>query len=108
MLPKIVENVIGRGLNSGSMGNELEGGVNESISIWSSKCKVSKGSFESLDEWGLNAEENLTTAEELDTSSSAPKSSNSSTDSSELYSGSACFADEPLPFLLFFGAGGCG
>ena len=107
MLPKIVENVIGEGLNSGSIGNEL-GGVNESISICPSKCRVSKGSFESFDEWGLNAEENLTTAEELDTSSSAPKSSNSSTDSSELYSGFACFADETLPFLLFFGAGGCG
>jgi hypothetical protein len=103
MLPKIVENVIGGGLNSGS---ELEGGVNESISVRSSKCRVSKGSFESLDEWGLSAEENLTIAEELDASSFSPKSSNSSADSSE--SGSACFADESLPFPLFFGAGGCG
>ena len=107
VLPKTDENAIGGGLNSGSMGNELEGGVNESISIWSSKCSVSNGSFESLDEWGLNTEENLTIAEELDASSS-PKSSNSSTDSTELYSGSACFADETLPFPLFFGAGGCG
>jgi hypothetical protein len=89
------------------MGNELEGGVNESISDWSSRCRVPKGSLESLDEWGLDAEENLTTAEELDASSSSLQSSNSSTDSSELYSGSACFADE-TPFPLFFGAGGCG
>ena len=108
MLPKIVENVIGGGLNSGSMGNELEGGVNKSISIWSSKCSVSNGSFESLDECGLNAEENLTIAEELDASSSSPKSSNSSTDSSELHSGSDCFAGETLPFPLFFGTGGGG
>ena len=108
MLPKFVENVIGEGLNSGSIGNELEGGVNESISICLSKCKVLKGLFESLDEWGLNAEENLTTAEELDASSSSLKSSNSSMDSSELYSGSACFAHETLPFPLFFGAAGCG
>jgi hypothetical protein len=105
MLPKIVENVIGGGLNSGS---ELEGGVNESISVRSSKCRVSKGSFESLDEWGLSAEENLTIAEEPDASSFSPKSSNSSADSSELYSGSACFADESLLFPPFFGAGGCG
>jgi hypothetical protein len=87
------------------MGNE--GGVNESINIWSSNCRISNGSLESLDERGLNAEENLTTAEELDASSS-PKSSNSSTDSSELVSGSAPFAGEGLPFPLFLGAGGGG
>jgi hypothetical protein len=109
VLPKIVANVIGGELNSGAMGNELEGGVNKSISIWSSKCRVSKGSFESLDEGGLNAEENLTTAaEELDAFSSSPKSSNSSTYSSELYSGSACFACEHLLFPLLFGDGGRG
>ena len=89
------------------MGNE--GGVSESIAICSSRCSRSNRSFESFDESGLIAEENLTTAEEPDASSSSSSNSSiSSAESSELVSGSTVFVGETLAFPLFFGAAGGG
>ena len=106
--PDTVEKKSGDGLNSGSMGNE--GGVSKSIAICSCRCSISKGSFESLDESGLIAEENLTIVEELEASSLSPSSSSNSSilsaDSSELVSG--LFVCETLRFPLLFGDTGGG